>query len=570
MAYRIKGSDCLCCHNCAEECPVSAISYHGTTYQIDGTACIGCGHCAEVCNVGAAYNPDAPKAKNDMETRTLDFDLVVLGGGAAGLICAARAAQQTGQRVAVLEKADKVGGSAWYAHGFHVTGSQWQKNAGLPDDRDELFRRSMKETNWELNPKLIQNYIYALGPFFDWLTTLGETEDHFAIRTLHGRSILDIPNRCFYNMKCKDPAIGPGWAGSFVIRKMLEQCTAYGVTILTGHQAISLKKNASGEICGVTARRTGGGITRVSCKACVMATGGWARNDELLRRLRPDFFIQGGEPVHRFAVPTVTGDVLPLCHSIGAQVREDNMVVNVFGPAHHPFSYCLFRFALQGETVAINLNGRRWTDESDFMVGHFRIADQPRQISWSVLDSDILNLIAERLIRDPTDGTDGWIYQDFRRELDEELALDIPLKKADTLEELAEQMGIQDIPAFLDEIERYNHFCKQGRDNDFVKRPQSLRPIQTAPFYAIFGKRATDGAFGGVVIDADMQVLSVDGQVIPGLYAAGDNTDGWFIRCGKEKKTVLSDLTWAVASGFMSGNAVSYYLNGTVCRNDLG
>ena len=563
MAYKINTHACLCCHNCASECPVQAIAYHGPSYQVDPNRCIDCGHCSVVCNVGAAYDPNKKQADADTAERSLTCDLAVLGAGAAGLICAVRAAQLTGKKVVVLEKAAKPGGSAWYAHGFTVEGSKRQKDAGIPDTRDEMFRRSMKDTEWALDPKLVQNYIYATGPFFDWLSTMGETEQYFKIRNLHGRNILDVPDRCFYNLKCTDPAIGPGWGGSFVIRKMLEQCRKLGIEILTGHCAKQLFRNEAGAISGVLAERDGGGRTMVKCKACVLATGGWARNDDLLRRQRPDFFAEGGEPIHRFTVPTVTGDVLRLCRSVGAKTREDNMVVNVFGPVHHPYSYCLFRFALQPEPIIINLNGRRWVDESDFTLGHFRIADQPRQIAWSVLDQETLELIANRLIGDPADGTDGWIYERYKKEIEEEVALGTPLKRADTLEELAEQMGVTDIPAFLEEIARFNHYCEQGRDEDFLKRPETLRPIQKAPFYAILGKRATDGAFGGAVINADTNVVAEDGSLIPGLYAAGDNTDGWFIRRGTEKKTVMSDLTWAVASGFLSGGAAAGYLTGS-------
>ena len=45
----IIGKGCLCCHNCALECPAGAIDYKGTHYEIDQDKCIQCGLCQSLC-----------------------------------------------------------------------------------------------------------------------------------------------------------------------------------------------------------------------------------------------------------------------------------------------------------------------------------------------------------------------------------------------------------------------------------------------------------------------------------------------------------------------------------------
>ena len=118
--YIIK-QGCLCCHNCALECPAGAIDYKGTHYEIDQEKCIGCGLCQRLCNVGAVVNTEDRDTVTPHARQELSCDLVVIGCGGSGSIAAVRAAEDSGKQVIVLEKAEKYGGSAWYA-GFEVMG----------------------------------------------------------------------------------------------------------------------------------------------------------------------------------------------------------------------------------------------------------------------------------------------------------------------------------------------------------------------------------------------------------------------------------------------------------------
>lgn len=116
--YIIK-EGCLCCHNCALECPVGAIDYKDTHYEINQDTCIGCGLCQQLCNVGAVVDTNAHGSITPHGQQELSCDLVVIGCGGSGSIAAVRAAEDSGKQVIVLEKAEKYGGSAWFA-GFEV------------------------------------------------------------------------------------------------------------------------------------------------------------------------------------------------------------------------------------------------------------------------------------------------------------------------------------------------------------------------------------------------------------------------------------------------------------------
>jgi len=231
----------------------------------------------------------------------------------------------------------------------------------------------------------------------------------------------------------------------------------------------------------------------------------------------------------------------------------------VFGPVHHPFSFCLFKFNCSGEVMNVNLEGRRFMDESVFTSGAASIIHQKGRVAWSVVDEPTRRLICDRLKRGP----DAAVMQNIDGEFREEAALDTPVKTADTLEELADRCGV-DREAFLETVRRYNEFCRRGVDADFGKKPETLRPVAEGPFTAVYGKIATDGAFGGMLVDGDLQVYNAEKTgVIPGLYAAGDNASGWALRSreeGDHRLMVCNECNWAISSGFMAAESAARYL----------
>ena len=103
-------------------------------------------------------------------------------------------------------------------------------------------------------------------------------------------------------------------------------------------------------------------------------------------------------------------------------------------------------------------------------------------------------------------------------------------------------------------ISEYNRFCRQKKDEQFGKDPKFLVPRDAGPFYAVYAQRFSEAAMGGLMVNADCQVLRNDGSPIPGLYGVGDATSAMH---RKGELAVISELTWAVASAYCSAvNAV--------------
>jgi len=534
------------------ECPVSAIDYVGVQYQIAAEKCTGCGLCARLCPISAISDNAAPvvQAKKH-KIRVLNCDIAVLGAGGAGLVAAARAAD-AGKKVVVLEAAKKTGGNTILAHGAMFAGSKVMESMGIDSSPDFRIRMLMQRSEWSLDLDKVKENVPQTGEFFDWLCGLDSVKEVFsdAFKPVErqGRKMLDFPKRMYHNLKCRDQAIGPGWVGTFVVEHMLKKLEKQGVPILTEHRAKRLIIDDTGRVNGVIAEDAGG-KTQINCKAVIVATGGFLRNDEMVARIYPDYFDENGKArYHKFSIPTNRGDGIKMVAKIGGKIDYDNAEINVGGPAHHPFGYCAYRLMMDPQVVYINLNGRRWIDETAWLNdGRYYLVKQPGCISYAVVDSQMMESIMQKLIANPPDGNDGWILRDYRAEMESEIALGLPIKRADTLDDLAKKIGVAP-SVFLSEINKYNAFCEKKHDDDFLKPPQHLTPILKAPFYAVYGMGFSEGTWGGIVTDGDMRVINTRGNIIPGLYAIGDGCN-----CHPRKSSISGSLTGGLGGAFASG-----------------
>ena len=92
--------------------------------------------------------------------------------------------------------------------------------------------------------------------------------------------------------------------------------------------------------------------------------------------------------------------------------------------------------------------------------------------------------------------------------------------RGETLEELAEAAGMD--PAVLTgQIERYNHYCETGVDEEFACPAGNLIPTGDGPYYLVKVQPAPYTTVGGVQMDRQNRVVGVDGEPIEGLYSCG-------------------------------------------------
>lgn len=565
MAYYI-GPRCSACHYCYNECPVQAIRFVGTSYEIDEFKCISCGKCAEVCPSGIIYDPEHKSEPEPHAPETKECDLVVLGAGGSGLVAAVRAAQLSGKKVIVLEKAKKPGGNTTLGHGFLMRYTKWHEKAGLPDVREDFLNKLYEDTGKVMDYQMLRDATYGLSDMFDWLCTFsnGDVEQYFKLMKPGDPGVppgipfamIDFPQR-IDNVKSSDTSMGPGWMGTFVVNKMLEGGKNLGVEVLTEHKAEHLLVDESGAFCGVEASNPGGRVT-IHAKACVIATGGFAHNDRLMTHTNPDFF--RGTPVKRLSVVGSTGDGMGLVKEIGGVLDLDRLRVPASGPVHHPFNYTVMSLSGFGSPT-FGLDGKK----VDLMGGGPGNPTGPLDkmdgcCVYTVIDSNTLRKNGEAGIQRNNDPSAVESRKNYQREIDFEASCGYPVRKAWTLEGLAEKMGVN--PAvFLEEIKKHNQEAEEmaknppkpglGGPGGHGGMPMIPEKVEKAPFYAIYGGRFSESASGGIVTNTNLEVVREDGTAISGLWAVGDSCRGLFMKDDSGGK--FGEMPWAMASGFLAG-----------------
>jgi len=461
-----------------------------------------------------------------MISKVIDCDVVVLGAGGSGLVAGVKAFDLTGKKVVILEKSKKPAGCTYFASGMGEAGpirdSKWQKDAGY-------------EVNEE--PQDIS------GQFFDWLVTAtkGDAEKYFYVSKpgdnigmARGGGHIVYPDRYGKYKDLPDHTIGPGRMGSWVVDHLTARCKKLGIQILTETRARKFLTDKRGRMSGVIAD-TGDGQVVVNCMACIVAAGGYGANMDLLRKYYPKQF--NGKKIHRLCPPAMTGDCILAAEEIGAYIdptiRGIDFPGGFFGDGfmRHPWHTSLLSLTI-GKCVIVNMDGIRWKNEagmggeggSDGYIG-----DQRDGVAAAIVDSSIVEEVASQRGGMGRMLMMGNASRDVKEDLELEAAMDEAgasgnhTKKADTLMELALKMKV-DPGALVETIERYNGFCKTGKDPDFGKPAQMLQPIKNPPFYAVFGNRWSQSTKGrnGIAVNSRFEALNTKGEVIPGLYAVGD------------------------------------------------
>ncbi len=567
----------------------------------------------------------AEKTYNFVDRKTCD--LVVLGAGGSGLTAAVRAAQLSGKKVIVLEKAAFTGGGAQFARTMRTFGSKWQKKRNIPDTTVPYARAMMDYVTWRLDPELVTNCLLGTGQFFDWVCELGgDIEDKFNPAKYHLAEIESDP----IGPQMGSQESGSGF-GAFMMKIITGKCMTYGVEVLTKHPVVDVEVE-NGKITAAIAKSEKGYV-RVACKACVLATGSWINNKKIMEKYASKFEAileetnqgtpggqgapsgqgaqgaqgapggqgdppQGGMPDGTgggaaggqggqgapmgqggHMNSNYTGDGFPLAEKVGAFVDCDSLCIRYMGPSSMSQSKVFNSMALSPYAITVNMNGKRFCCEPVLHMGLFEggyiQCQQPRGRTYDIFDQNTIaatleyqkcveagkcpNIRTSTIMGPPLSlpGTMEEIEKDIKQSL---AGGGNTVLKADTLEELADKMGVNK-KNFLGTVKNYNESCEKGADLGCYKQKKYLVPISKPPYYASRETVGTDGAFGGVRVNPDMQAYKADRtSLVEGLYVTGDFATGRHINLGGIKRQVLNDLAWAFSSGFIAGTNAAKYL----------
>ncbi len=486
-------------------------------------------------------------AVEQAEDSVYDVDVVIVGAGGAGLAAASSAAAE-GASVLVLEKTAAVGGNTKLGEGtYNCADPDMQSALSMTADNiAEVEEAISAQTDDEEYQALMDD---VRADFEAWQAAgsegLFDSVNWHALQTyLGGDSIDNISLIRTYAEQAPDTlewledeigipfksdyifmAIGGKWArghqidmvaatgaegdngGSVYITKLEEYAADHGAQIECNATVTGLLVDESGAVVGCEAERSDGSKITVNAASTILTTGGYGANSDLVLKYSNGTITT---TLHSCASSS-TGDGLGLAEAAGGTlINLDQIQVHPLGDPINDCG-CVSEFVgnwlSATEYVFVNKEGERFINEDNtrYAISMAELEQTDGQM-WLIVDS---SEIAD---------------DDTRTDLINKLLADGHSYVADTLEELAEVIGV-DPDTLTATMDKYNEGMVNGED-EYGKSASEDSVISTGPFYASLRTPTVHYTMGGIEINDATEVLDADGNAVPGLYAAGEVTSG--------------------------------------------
>ena len=478
------------------------------------------------------YKIEVKADETKAEDSTVDADVVIVGAGGAGMTAAITAAAE-GKSVVIVESQPMVGGNSVRATGGMNAGKtvyqdenefgesagvektlktaaekyadnetitalaktvseQWAAYQANPTgyfDSVELMELDTMIGGKGINdPELVETLCANSADAIDWLDEHGITLHD--VSSFGGASVKRIHRPV--NAEGKTVSVG-----SYMIPLLQENCEKAGVQILLNTTANEILTDANGAAVGIKATGSTGETVTVNAKAVVLTTGGFGANLDMVVKYKPE--LKGFMTTNAAGIQ---GQGIEMAEAIGAAtVDMDQIQIH---PTVEANTAALITEGLRGDgAVLINAEGKRFIDEvgTRDVVSAAEIA-QTGSYSWLVVDQAMVD--ASSVIQ-------GYIKKGYT-------------VTGETYEELGKAMGV-DAAAFAETMDKWNGYVEAKNDPDFG-RTSFANPLNTAPYYAVKVTAGVHHTMGGLKINANTEVLNEKGEVIPGLFAAGEVTGG--------------------------------------------
>ena len=445
--------------------------------------------------------------------KNLTADVVVIGSGPSGLAAAAQAAED-GASVVVFEKANVSGGAANMGMGPLGIGTRQQLDMMVDIDLESAFKRFMEYTHWRSDARLVKKYFESSGDTIRWLEEACGVEFAGAYKYFP-------KSDATWHIVAVNGGIGRN-GGAIMNRHIRDYATENGAQFLMETPAKQIVKDEEGRICAVVGVDASGEEVRCECKAVVIATGGAGDNPQMIHE-RTGYTYRGN--MFNFAIPGLKGDGIRMAEEVGAGSTPMNVEMMYILPNSDMGPDCIPAVFMQ-PNLMVNMLGKRFINEEEMQNTTFcgnAISFQKDAKGIAIIDSKIARYYMKKgvdvvnFVHHPED------VSDLLEAIENAIANGNPdIVKADTIEELAEKLGI-DPEALEETVDEYNDMC-EGSDTLFYKPQKFMRPIEKGPFYAGIFRPGAYGTLGGIKINEDAQVLTADWEPIPGLFAAGTDT----------------------------------------------
>jgi hypothetical protein len=477
-------------------------------------------------------------------------DVVVIGAGVAGLP-AAITARDHGASVIMVDENYDIGGRGILSGGrVHLGGGHaLQQKAGIKDSPDQVFadwtRHDTADARYS-DRDLVRVFADENVPTFNFLVENGVKFNERPIGPERASTVPRTFVTAEWPVASQLIAPGRGRNGSGLVRQLEVAARQKGAEILLQHEMTSIirEQGRTGKVLGIAATHNGATIAIEARRGVVIATGGHTGNVNFRRTFDPrltEEYQQACMPyVHQGAdgelaamdigaslwatanQTSEAGSAITKTRHIGCRWGYATLVYQPESPMFHLAKATGLTVTDWQDVIFVNQAGRRFWNEAD---GSYRFFNAAMAYSgeagklngggpvWAIFDADAAareNWNTKPPYVDP----DGYFFA------------------ADTIGELAGQIRspYQKQPmsgAVLQEtVNRYNSFVASGVDQDF-KKPTPMHKIETPPFYAAWATPILHDTLTGLRTTPRAEVVDIRGEVIPGLYCAGESQGGF-------------------------------------------
>jgi fumarate reductase flavoprotein subunit len=458
----------------------------------------------------------------------VDCDVLVIGAGTAGVV-ATHSAAEAGAKVVLLEKAPELSARG---HDVAAVGTKLQQQLGAAIDLGELRECWSQITCNKTDMSL----------FNTWATRSGEVMDYYIDRVTAegvpvnmgslGEEAAKSTNPCTREFPTaiqfgKSQVTADGeYAHHLFVRTIEGFARDCGADIRYNTKALQLLRDGDGPVTGAIAQNLeDGSYVQVNAKnGVILATGGITQNEDMLRMWAPP--VAKTDQILYSPAGGNDGDGLCMGMWVGAAHQKTNQATMAL-----PSSAALGgQNSTDGRGICwmtVNLKGRRYFDETSPgpNMCHATLP-QPQSMGYSIFDGNW----EDNILKMMPDGKDFRGIDLTGEERDAAIEKDVKqglMFRADTLEELAEQVGMP-TDDFVEQVKRYNGYCQNGQDEEFAVPADKLFPIDTPPFYASRIRCGVLVCIYGLNVDSKSRVCDEDDMPIGGLYAIGNCQGNFF------------------------------------------
>lgn len=412
------------------------------------------------------------------------YDVVVAGAGGAGL-AAAIEAKDKGAKVLIVEKMPAVGGNTVKASaGMNAAETRFQKAKGIADNKALFYQETMKGGHNKNDPSLLWYFVEHGAEAVDWLDK-------------HGIVLSDITTTGGMSIDRTHRPADRSAVGGVLISGLLQNVNQRHIDIMTGTKLSEILRE-NGKIVGVRLKDSDGAEQIILTRGVIVATGGFSANSRMVEGYRPELkdFVTTN---HAGA----TGDGIRLLERLGADI-VDMKEIQIHPTVEQTSSYLISESIRGGGAVLVNQAGKRFVNEMETRdkVSKAIIA-LPEHYAYIIFDEQI---------RAENKAVEQYISRDL-------------VIEAASIEALAQKLAM-DAAALAASLARYNEAVAAGEDKEFGRKTALRQPINRAPFYAVRIAPGVHHTMGGVRINSDTAVLDKQGNIIPGVWAAGEVAGG--------------------------------------------